>query len=145
MERDDIVNVRAALITINQASYDALASSSLELYQANQVIPEALLRKHQTSHLPIDLTIDTLLGAGGSKGNTKASHQLQNQSKHQKELNTEIWNRRQETALANLGCYWICQSARDLWHSNARRDVLSESGYIRQREVRYSRRGLASC
>jgi NAD(P)H-hydrate repair Nnr-like enzyme with NAD(P)H-hydrate epimerase domain len=73
------VNVCAALRTINQASYDALASSSLELCQANQVIPEALLRKHQTSHLPIDLIIDTLLGAGESKGNTKASHQLLNQ------------------------------------------------------------------
>jgi predicted ATPase len=124
MMEDDILTVGAALRTINQASHYALASFTPELYEANHVISEALLNRHQRRHLDTDEYRKS--NAAENEGNTTLNDkatQAPTQSENQNTLHTKVWLGRSETALVKLAEYWLHTRAIDSEHRGRRSDL----------------------
>jgi hypothetical protein len=111
MTSEEIVDVGAALRTINQASYDVLASFTLELYEANHAISGALLSK-----------IPARSKSSTTTGNDKR-FQPQNQGEVQDALHTSVWYCRPETALMNLAEYWLHERAMGSESNGARSGI----------------------
>jgi hypothetical protein len=109
MAGDEFSIVGAALRTINQASYHVLASFALELYEANHVISEALLSKHQSRHLNTD----------EPQGKIAAESESIITTSNDKPSQDQRWPYRPETALGNLVEYWLYKKAMNSEHDGA--------------------------
>jgi hypothetical protein len=115
MMGEEILTVGAALRTINQASHHALASFTLELYEANHVISKALLGKHHS--------LNTVEGHCSTTTVNEELVQTPTQSENQNRLHMEAWPSRSDTALVNLAEYWLHIRAIHLKYSGGRGDL----------------------